>query len=328
MFMQDKIRFVDECYPDSEMSRKWILSSLSILSDYEEDWGMDFTMQEYQILQDAFNKVTAITYSGSKTTLIRFRKYAKWRKENNLPCSDGVFNLVADRAIAMRESMVASPKELATVLDAAFDDSIQGTIDVIYRVFLWMGFAGISDYEAIKVTSDDIDFSSMEIHHAGKDYIIYEESKYDFRIACDIREFKENNRYKKRIEGSEIMRGKQNKRSNPMDVVLTHTIRPTLARKLEAADQRNQASDEPLNVGFDLTFSRVFMSGTFYRIYQNERAGVKPDFEQYAIDEFERVSQSDKPYKVSQTNPKSAILLRLKKSAESDYSNWKKAFLL
>lgn len=328
MYDEDKIRFVNECYPGSEDSRKWVLSSLKILSDYERRWGFDFTEQEYELLQDAFNKVTVITYNGTKTTLIRFRKYAKWRIANDLPCSDAVFRLEADRTIAMRESMVPSPNHLARVLDATFDDPVIGSIDVIYRVFLWMGFSGLNDIDAIKVTDNELDFSSMVIRHSEKTYPIYNEAKYDFRIACDLREFSENKRSRKRIDGHEIMRGKENKRAQPLEVILVKTIRPTLARKLEAADRENQKSALPLDLGFDLTFNRIYMSGFFYRLYQQELNGNPPDFVQYAHDEFERAERSDKPYKISPSNPKSAIILRIRKSTESDYNNWKRAFSL
>jgi len=328
VFAADKERFVNERYPNSEISRKQVLATLMSLSSFEESWGMDFTMQDLPELQKAFSSIISTAYSGSKTTLIRFHRYAKWRIDNGLPCADSVFKLVPDRITAMKESMVSSPAHLAKVLDAVFDDPVTGSSDIIYRVFLWMGFSGISDSEALRVTKDEVDFRTMTIHHEGFEYPIYSESKYDFRIACDINEFVEGKKRRKRCDGDEIMRGKNDTSSRSPESVLIGTIRPMVFRRFKSAEAANQNLERPLDIGYDITFSRVLLSGTFYRMYQDEINGNPPDFAEYALAEFHRAQQSDKPYKVSDANPRWGILLRLRKSAESDYNSWKKAFNL
>ena len=329
MFEKDKIRYAAECYPRRANSRKRILSSLLLLKEYETEWNMDFTMQDLDKLQAAFNNAVSTSKVGAKNALTRFRKYAKWRTENNLPCTQNVFKLEIDRLVSIRESMVSSPQHLARILDIVFDDSVLGTMDVIYRIFLWMGFSGIDDIEAVTVTRQELDFKQLLIRHNGNTYAMYRESRYDFRIACDLTDFLDEDAYISRSNGDTIMRGKSGKEPLTPSRYLLTVIRPTLARKFELATQQNLDLDSPEDIGLDLSFHRVYMSGVFYRLYQQELIGNPPDFYEYAQKEFEQTQLSDKPYKISPTkNPKAAIILRLKKKIETDYVIWKQAFNL
>lgn len=323
---EDKKRYVEECYPKSEVSRKQVFATLRLLTDDELTLGKDFTLFELDELQQAFDRINTVSYSGCKTVIIRFKRYVNWREQNGLPCTRNVYKLQVNPKIAIRSSMVPSPSALKKILDYVFDDPVQGTIDVIYRVFLWMAFSGLRDVEAVKVKRSDINFAKMRILFGDNEYPIYDESRYDFRIACDLMEFIEPKRSRKRIAGDEIMRGKDNRRASSAEDSLRSTIRPMLVRKFEAANARNLESNDGMDSGLELTYNGVLNSGVYYRLYELERLGQIPDFSEYAIAEFERNAESDTPYKVSPTNPRAAIILRLKKSAESDYNNWKKAF--
>ena len=328
MYDEDKRRYVTQAYPKSVESQHVVLHSLLSLKGFESDYGSDFTLAPIDKLQPAFNSVVSSAWVGASNTLRHIRQYARWRRAQGLPCGEGVFHLQIDQDIAIRESMLSSPEQLAMLLNAVFDPPSMHTIDIVYRVFLWMGFSGLEDREAVSITADSVNLDRMYIETGAREYPLYDESIEDFRLACELRAFIQGDRQVQRVSGNQIMRGKRRNRKANTDDMLVHTIRPTLARKLANAANDNRKRQRPIPVGFGITYNKVYLSGVFYRLYELERLGKPPDFDQYARETFERAQSGEKPYKVSIRNPQAAILLRLKKTAATDYANWKRAFKL
>ena len=328
MYADDKRKYVEQAYPKSPDSQNVVLHSLYSLKKYESEWGFDFTLAPIEELQPAFNSVVSSAWIGANNTLRCFRQYGHWRKAQGLPCGEGVFHLQIDQATAIRESMLPSPEQLAALLNAVFDPPFMHTIDIVYRVFLWMGFSGLEDREAILITPENVNLGRMYIETQSHEYPLYDESIDDFRLACELRAFRQGDRMVPRAPGDQIMRGKRRSRKTNTDAMLVHTIRPTLARKLSDAADNNRKRQRPIPVGFGITYNKVYLSGVFYRFYELERLGKPPDFDRYAMEAFERAQSGDKPYKVSVHNPQAAILLRLKKTTATDYANWKRAFKL
>ena len=331
MFDADKRRFVEERYPDSELSRRNILGTLLSLSSYEEQWQMDFTLQSLEPLQAAFNQVSGVTFNSAQETLFRFRRYAAWRREQGLPCGDAVDHLVIDTIAAIRRSMVGSPQQLKQVLDYVFDATDMETSDIIYRVFLWMAFVGLPYYETIEVTDKQVDLRNERIYHGGQAYVLPEESLGDFAAACRLTKFYESRgRCFPRVEGDRIMRGKQNKRTKSLKELLATSIRPALSRRFAAAKKRYDGYDEkkgqPALIPLDLTFERVFSSGNFYRIYQRELKGIPIDIDGYAVGEIDRKAMAGKPYAISEKQKRSVVLTQIRTAFREDYNNWKQAF--
>lgn len=329
LFAEDKIRFVKEKYPNSEVSQKAVLSTLMLMDDYELKRGEDFSQFDLDFLQQCYNEITVknatASHFGTSNILQRMKLYVKWRKLNGLKCTDNIERVVIDRDESIRSSMVSSPRDLKRALDIIFDDPVLGTSDVIYRVFLWMAFAGMNDIDAVRVTKYDIEFEAMIIRYNHVDYPVYDDSRYDFRIACDITEFREKSgkhgRYRKRLTGDEIMRGTANIRFLSPEDSLVKTIRPTLANMVRAAKNKVASSDDrPANpVALDLTYNKVKTSGLFFRWHERERLGVSPDFQSY-------IRNSHSGNMESKKNSSSSNFMRSCRAIESDYNNWKKAF--
>ena len=327
MFNADKRRFVEERYPDSELSRRNILGTLLSLSSYEEQRQMDFTQQSLEPLQTAFNQVSGVTFNSAQETLFRFRRYAAWRREQGLPCGEAVDHLVIDTIAAIRRSMVRSPEELRRVLDYVFDTPDMETSDIIYRVFLWMAFVGLPYYETIEVTDKQVDLRNERIYHSGQAYVLPEESLGDFAAACRLTKFYESRgRCFPRVEGDRIMRGKQNKRTKSLKELLATSIRPALSRRFAAAKKRREENDQLAYMPLELTFERVFSSGSFYRMYQRELRGFPFDFDDYAVNEVDRKAMAGKPYAISEKQKRSVVLTQIRTAFREDYNNWKQAF--
>lgn len=327
MFDADKRRFVEERYPDSELSRRNILGTLLSLSSYEEQWQMDFTQQSLEPLQAAFNQVSGVTFNSAQETLFRFRRYAAWRREQGLPCGDAVDHLVIDTIAAIRRSMVGSPQQLKQVLDYVFDATDMETSDIIYRVFLWMAFVGLQFYETIEVTDKQVDLRNQRIYRSGQAFVLPEESLGDFAAACRLTQFYEpRGRCFPRVEGDRIMRGKQNKRTKSLKELLATSIRPALSRRFAAAKKRHDENDQLASLPLELTYERVFSSGQFYRIYCQEKKNVPFDFADYAVGEVDRKATTGKPYAISEKQKRSVVLTQIRTAFREDYNNWKQAF--
>ena len=327
MFDADKRRFVEERYPDSELSRRNILGTLLSLSSYEEQWQMDFTQQSLEPLQAAFNQVSGVTFNSAQETLFRFRRYAAWRREQGLPCGDAVDHLVIDTIAAIRRSMVGSPQQLKQVLNYVFDATDMETSDIIYRVFLWMAFVGLQFYETIEVTDKQVDLRNQRIYRSGQAFVLPEESLGDFAAACRLTQFYEpRGRCLPRVEGDRIMRGKQNKRTKSLKELLGTSIRPALSRRFAAAKKRHDENDQLASLPLELTYERVFSSGQFYRIYCQEKKNITFDFADYAVSELDRKATTGKPYAISEKQKRSVVLTQIRTAFREDYNNWKQAF--
>ena len=213
------------------------------------------------------------------------------------------------------------------VLNYVFDATDMETSDIIYRVFLWMAFVGLQFYETIEVTDKQVDLRNERIYHGGQAYVLPEESLGDFAAACRLTKFYESRgRCFPRVEGDRIMRGKQNKRTKSLKELLATSIRPALSRRFAAAKKRREANDQLAYLPLELTFERVFSSGSFYRMYQRELRGFPFDFDDYAMNEIDRKAMAGKPYAISEKQKRSVVLTQIRTAFREDYNNWKQAF--
>ena len=97
---------------------------------------------------------------------------------------------------------------------------------------------------------------------------------------------------------------------------------PTLkALRVELSRRSKQNSDKtPLK----LSYFRVWISGVFYRMYEQEIIGVPPDFNAIAYQQME-----GKTYKLdSGRNTMEAKRRQLVRDYEEDYERWKLAWFL
>lgn len=185
---------------------------------------------------------------------------------------------------------------------------------------------GLQVSEAIGVMNSDLNFNEAQLLFAGRELPIYPESVLDLRKAVDLEEFREsrgkNRIRKKRAAGHEILRGKVSRRTLGEAVKLT--FRPTISRAFKAALDRYESNgaEVPPHLSLKLTFKHVYMSGIFYRTYEEEREGVAPAFE--AIVAQERRNAKESHFSRNYTERK--LLNILISEMKQDYENWKKAF--
>lgn len=333
MLNTDQRRYIEDKYQvSSQKTRNIVESWLERFSINEAEWGGDFTLQPREVLQPILNSIPAYRYDYAKAQLAELVSYAKWRKENDLPCGTGIFELVVDTAYSIRECMVSSPAHLERVLSTIFEPSNLPTLDVIYRVFLWSAFIGLQDNDAVALRTSDIDISNGTIRVGDKYYQMYDEAIKDFRRAIQPGDFYEVSRSRirgvskkfARADGDLIMRGKKVSGSTQEPFALKDTIRSRLSRVLKNAKQKD--GDKYPDIPYDLSYQKAYLSGIFYRMLERDLEGSSIDFKELATEDVERKEAMGKSYSTSKSFTRQTIINRIAKGYETDYQNWKRSF--
>lgn len=319
-----KQAFIECYYSKSVKTQKFITQVFNSFEKYEEEWQADLAVQNTKELQNAVNEISGLKSRSIKGVLIVLREYVKWCANNNFQTSNGIFEVRINSLDKIRTQMVSSPKHLACVLDKYFDKTEQHTIDIIYRVFLWMAYAGLEDKDAVRITSDDVDLNKMQINFEGHSYEIYKEGRADFEAACYLNSFFYEHPYyskiRNRVEGNLIMRGF---RSSNIDLM---TIRPMLNRAFKNPkkldEDKNDMMDVIKNTNYKISYKRIYLSGIFYRAYEVERMGVEyVDFSETVKREMDNY-RKNKEY----TSDTKKIEKQMAKDLREDYERWKCAF--
>lgn len=275
---------------------------------YEAEANSDLCTMDADTLQPIVNNMLGLRASGHYTTMCALRAYCNWCLENGIEgACDGLLNVKDDNTDKVRRQMVNSPLHLQRYLDALFDREDEKTNDNIYRCFFWLAFGGCSEKDIGGVMDTDVDFENMVVRLDGeREYPIYRESLKAFKncVSLDGFIYKHPNYakdvYRFRVEGHELLRGI---RSKP-DLM---SIRSQISHKGRNAVRAGKTDQS-------LSYFRVWLSGIFYRIYQLELVGIKPDFKELS----ERFPQENR----SRTQKKRTI-----REYTADYERWKVAFI-
>lgn len=342
MYNEDqKSRFINE-YSQKSSTRTFVTQIFNWFEQYEEEWQCDLSLQTTEILQPVVNELTGVRNKSTEVVLGVLREYVKWCARNNIETSKGIFDVTIDSIDKIRNQMVASPLHLKKILDEYFDQPEQETIDITYRVFVWMAFAGLQDKDAVKVTSADVDFKKFQINYGGESYEIYKEGYVDFEKACKLDEFlfiHENPHYevpRKRVAGDTIMRGYRSAEIN------FTSIRPIINKKFsnfeeKQKERQKQQSENEIEVSEEkqrkkgrsqvsgLSYNRIYTSGVFYRMYERERMGEPVNFAAMIQRDVE-AKQAEGHYRTTKNKTLRTIVRDIERQYLSDYERWKLAF--
>ena len=243
-----------------------------IAQKYEEQWGADLCTKTSEELQPLIDEMSGLTAQSRRTTLFTLKSYIKWclsQDDISGVCDD---LLSVDRVTSnkFKTQSVTSPMHLQKYLDSVFPPEEDRTIDILYRTYFWLAYAGVSQNDIFKIRNKDVDFSEMVVRYNGKEYPIYREGVKAIRFCVDLDyiqsfrtdtgKFRKNNR----VDSDLIMRSVKS-------VITSGTMIERISRKQKAA-----LDDGRTNL--KLSFFKVWISGLFYRVYMDELSGIKPDF--------------------------------------------------
>lgn len=310
-------------YTHKKSTTSFIIQIFNWFEPYENEWEMDLSQQTTEILQPVINDITGVREKSTELIIIILKEYVKWCGRNGYEISKGIFDVRINTIDKIQNQMVASPLHLRAILNDKknnFDSLDKNTVDITYRVFLWMAFAGLEDKDAVRVTSDDVDLENLRINFEGYSYEIYKECKEDFEKACKLTVFNyEHPHYttcRERADGNVIMRGF---RSPTVDL---KTIRPIINKKFSENDEEQSDNKRQKS---RISYKRIYLSGIFYRAYEQERAGLPIDFSNIIALEIDR-KEKVKKYTTTKTRTLTTISNRMKREYLADYEKWKCAF--
>ena len=265
---EQKAAFIAATY--AEAKRAEMATLFGLFAAHEESWGRDLVQQPIEKLQPAFNEIAdSIKATKAKALLAALKKYRKWYLSNhdvNAVCV-GVLLLKVDLESKLRNSMAASPQHLKMILNEVFESPEKETQDCVYRVLLWMAFAGLPRDRATLVTADEVDFYNLQIHHGGKDYVIRQEGLTEFHKLCELDTllYVHNNPYyeqrRPRLAGDQLLRG-----YGPKSVVI-RKICDDMSRRFSKTN-------------WALTYESMADSGFYYGKFELERCGQAVSFDE------------------------------------------------
>lgn len=312
-----KEKFVKE-YTDSINIRKSFLSLFNTTEKYEKEWGADICTKTEDELKDFAEDIIGFRYT-SKSRISLLRNYVEWCINNGVPgACDGALKLTVDGLEKLKHEMVRNPRHLQRYLDDICSPESDCTADNAVRCYYWLAYAGMKEEDIFNVKGSDVKFDDMIVGYNNEAYTLYRESLPAFKNCVYLKEFVYvHPNYppvkRERVPGDILIRGF---RSTPT----VYSMRVELSRRSKKYLERCKKNGN--NDALKLSYYRVWLSGIFYRFYEDELAGIKPNFKALV----DMVS-GDKIYKMdSGRNTQLAKHRKLASEYSADYKRWKMTF--
>lgn len=324
MYNQElKEQFVS-AYSKNESKRKSLYNIFEAVGKYEEKLSKDFCQMNEEELSHVLQELMGYRARSKSTRGSSLRAYARWCFDNQIPGATQAMESVDFDRVGldkMRRQSVASPQHLQRYLDSVFEKESEETVDVVYRCFFWLAYMGVmKEEDALSIDVSDVDFEDMAIHFNGKDYPFYREAVPSIKKCATLESF----RYvhpnydpvlKERAPGTKLLRGLKDTRS-------LQVFRNTICRKERERKFLPAAIKDDKSLDLSLSFDRVWLSGRFFVMLENERSGMSVDFT-YLAEEF----MEGKEYNLS--SGRNLIGAKKRQVAGDylrDYEQWKLAY--
>lgn len=273
---------------------------------YELQWGADLCTRTAEELKPMISEVAGIRSQNKDIWLTILKNYVEWCIQQRVPgAQNGMLSVTNDSLERMRRHTVANPVHLQKYLDSLYEPESSEQVDNTHRCYFWLAYMGVPAEDALQVKGSNVDFETMTLHWKGEDYPLYRESLPAFKNCVMLTSFLHDHKIykvaKERIPGEEILRGFQSIKS-------LKSFIPRIS------------TDTKKNEEIRLNYYRAWISGVFYRMYQNELAGTPPNFEPIVSSKME-----GKEYK---TFKKGYLESKKKTTAKDylrDYNRWKLA---
>lgn len=284
---------------------------------YEEYHDADLCTLSSEDLKPILSQIIGIRASGEVTRTSVLKLYAKWCIASQYPgACDALLTTKPDTVGKFALQSVSSPQHLQSILNAVFGSDEDISVDCIYKGFFWMGFIGVPEEISVKITVDNVDLEDRVILFSDESYrgefpicnealpVIEKLVKLDaFEVIHPL--YPENKKIKPRYCSRQLLRGL---RSNK-------TVRDL--RRI-SFDKMN-ASNSPLVKDHKITYSRVLISGVFYRMWCAEQGS--PDGDKMTVDFSGYIRDLPGNENISAT-----LLAHKERFMREDYEKWKQAY--
>lgn len=260
-------------------------------------------------VRDLFNREFGLKASTVKVFLLSLNKYINWCVCTGLESDLKTHKFDFDFIYKSRKYLVASPAHMSAVLDKVFSPIDSHTIDCVTRGYVWLIYMGLTQEEAIDLTTDDVDLDSMTIRYRDFMIRILPEAYKTIELLCKLTHFRHNRidfpGEVARIEGNKILRG----------------WKKSVNSKFAIRERLVSINDDD-TIRFAVNYA--YLSGVYYRIMEFERMNGCPNFTQIAR-EYIKYQLRKKAKETSGHDLKRQIDMA-RRDLESGYSWWKKAY--
>lgn len=316
-----KSRFISE-FTTSTSRQKSAEYLFNALEKYEIKWGSDFCTRTKDEIAPVVEEIAG-GRAMSQSRMIILQAYVRWCVRNNIEGAREDLFLLEDVGLEkIRHRMVSSPTHLQNYLDYVCFPLEAGTNGCVFRCYFWLAFSGIEEEDAFSIRSSNIDLENSNIFFHGVEFPLYKESLPSFKQCMEIKQFKvfkaQGVRHIDRVEGDELIRSTNG--------VMSHKGMRVEATRKSHNPYMTNILGKPKNddLELQLSYSRLWLSGIFYRTYTLECAGITPSFMGLARRMYEWESDDLDSGKT----PKSTRIKWLAQKFKADYYKWKRAFSL
>ena len=305
-----KEKFIKECV-ESVTTRESYRQIFNALEPYEKEWGADINTKSADDCSIALDNITGIKIKGKLTRVSLLKKYLKWCVDNHIQGAIyDLDNLKLGNAKLKRRT-VGDPQDLQCYLDLVFEKEREKTVDNAYRAYIWLAYGGAKECDALEIKGADVDVNQMIVSHGDNIIYLYDEGLYSINNCINEKQFLfkhplYDDIWKPRAGGDILVRGFKTPKLLSM--------RAYIARKFKAAVEEHKTD-------LELSYSRIWISGLFYRMYAQEQNGETVDFSIIAYNIAKERDYESKSGENFQTR-----VNRLIKSYSLDYERWKQIF--
>jgi len=309
-----KRRFI-ESYTKSDANRAQCERAFEKTQELEEKYGIDLCEFDVKQMQEAFDLISGRQTNSQLGRFTILKAYSKWCINQGIPnAKESISEISSVSLEKVKRQMVSSPTHLQFFLDSVYEKEDRNTTDNVSRCFYWLAFSGVKIEDAIELTASNIDFTNMLIKVRDEEYPIYREAVPSLRNCINLTAFEYNHpRYSTTL--------KQVRSSSDQLLRLIGTD-ATLQGIRDKTSRTTRKAIKEGKTNIELSYSRVRLSGFFYRIYELERIGIKPRFTQLAVALMEGKEYSLEKSRHTVEGTIRIINNRYKK----DYERWKQAF--
>lgn len=312
-----KKRYISQ-YTSNDSTKKVCQVVFDAFEESEIEWGADLCTRTAEELQPIIDKITGLRERSKWMRLIILKDYVKWCIVTGVDgAKDGMLKITQVGFEKVRIQTVPNPKKLQEYLDAICTPEDMKTTDNIYRCYYWLAYAGMDEEDIFDVKISDVDFDEMVVNYPRKSTVvpIYREALKAFKNCVELESFiyihpnyDRDDVWKERVEGDTLIRGVGKQ-------ISLMSMRSGLSRKSKRNEEKTP---------FRLSYFRVWISGVFYRMREDEINGADVDFNDIVADLME-----GKTYKLDTgRNTMAAKQRQLVRDYDIDYQRWKLAWRL
>lgn len=304
---QQKVRYIDSL--KSAIDKQIAVSLMSTLEKYEDRFEKDVCLWGKQEISTVIEEEARYRSTTTQASVIRLiKRYMRWCENNGVSTNIGDVMFFKTSSNHIGDITFASPDELQQYLDAVFKPVFMRSSDNICRAAMWMAFIGLSGNDAVKVLRSDYNTETQCIEYNGTEFPVYKEAAEAllfcknsttiiiYRTLNGTKTQSERNR----SETPYLLFGEC--KSGRIGPAKFHTIVNGISARLSEASENGCISTP-------ITYNKVYLSGLFYRVYEQERIGIPPRFD----NELAKRKVGSSVWKIEES-----YLM-------NDYNNWKEA---